>query len=110
MNGFYNLVKGGSVGIKVNDDAGPYFQTKKVLRQGDPLSPMLFNIVTDILAIFLNRAKDRGTISGVVPHLVEDGPSFSTLMTRSFLWNMIWINLRILKLSYAPLRNFLAKR
>jgi hypothetical protein len=35
------------VAIKVNDDIGPYFQTKKELRQGDPLSPILFNIVAD---------------------------------------------------------------
>ena len=32
-----NFVFGGSVAIKVNDDVGRYFQTKKGLRQGDPL-------------------------------------------------------------------------
>jgi hypothetical protein len=39
------FVRGGSVGIKINDDIGHYFQTRKGLRQDDPLSPMLFNIV-----------------------------------------------------------------
>jgi hypothetical protein len=29
-----NMVSGGSVGMKVNDDIGPYFQTKQGLRQG----------------------------------------------------------------------------
>jgi hypothetical protein len=48
------------VGIKVNDDVGHYFQTLKGLHQGDPLSPMLFNIVADMLAIIINRAKDDG--------------------------------------------------
>jgi hypothetical protein len=39
---------------------------KKRLRQGDPLSPILFNIVVDMLAIIIN---------GVVPHLVDNGLS-----------------------------------
>jgi hypothetical protein len=63
------------VAIKVNDDVGNYFQTKKGLRQGDPLSPMLFNIVADMLAILIERAKEDGQIEGVVPHLVDGGLS-----------------------------------
>ena len=63
------------MGIKVNDDVEPYFQTKQGLRQGDPMSPILFNIVADMLALFINRAKDDGQIRGVVPHLVDDGLS-----------------------------------
>jgi hypothetical protein len=35
-------IEKGGVGIRVNDDIGHYFQTKKGLRQGDPLSPILF--------------------------------------------------------------------
>jgi hypothetical protein len=70
-----NFVFGGSVAIKVNDDIGKYFQTRKGLRQGDPLSPMLFNIVADMLAIIIERAKIDGQIEGVVPHLVDGGLS-----------------------------------
>jgi len=69
------MVKGGIVGVKVNDDIGYYFQTKRGLRQGDPMSPVLFNIVADMLAILIKRAKDDGQISGVIPHLVDDGLS-----------------------------------
>ena len=52
-----NFVTGGSVAINVNNDTGHYFQTKKGLRQGDPLSPILFNIVVDMLAVMIDRAK-----------------------------------------------------
>ena len=69
------MVTGGSVGIKVNDDVGPYFQTKRGLRQGDPMSPILFNIVADMLTLLIKRAKANDQIRGVIPHLVEDGLS-----------------------------------
>ena len=48
---------------------------KKGLRQGDPMSPILFNIVVDMLAILIARAKEVGKIEGVIPHLVQDGLS-----------------------------------
>ena len=69
------MIFGGSVGIKVNDEIGPYFQTKRGFRQGDPMSPILFNIVADMLALIIKRAKDNGQIRGVVPHLLDDGLS-----------------------------------
>ena len=70
-----NFISGGSVSIKVNDDIGHYFQTKKGIRQGDPLSPVLFNIVADMLALLIKRAKNDGQIKGIIPHHVEDGLS-----------------------------------
>ena len=51
------------------------FKPKKGLRQGDPLSPILFNIVADMLAILIERAKSEGQIEGVIPHLVDGGLS-----------------------------------
>ena len=67
----HSFVSGGSVAIKVNDDIGHYFQTKKGLRQGDSVSPMLFNIVADMLAVMIERAKVDGQTDGVVNHLVD---------------------------------------
>ena len=67
------FVQGGSVGIRVNDDIGHFFQTLKGLRQGDPLSPILFNLVADMLAILIARAKEDGQVGSLVPHLVDGG-------------------------------------
>jgi hypothetical protein len=69
------FTQGGNVNIKVNDQLGSYFQTKKGLRQGDPMSLILFNIVVDMLAILIARAKEVGQVEGVIPHLIQDGLS-----------------------------------
>ena len=53
-----SIVSSGHVGVKVNDEIGPFFSTHKGLRKGDPLSPILFNIVADMLPIlFLSKGK-----------------------------------------------------
>ena len=67
------VISRGSVAVKVNDNIGHYFQKKKGVRQGDPLSLILFNIVVDMLAILISRAKEAEQIKGVIPHLVDEG-------------------------------------
>jgi hypothetical protein len=61
--------------VQINDELGHFFQTRKGLRQGDPLSPILFNLVADMLVVLIERAKSQGFIEGLVPHLVDDGLS-----------------------------------
>jgi hypothetical protein len=75
FNWIQEFVSRGSVGVKVNDDIGHYFQTYKGLRQGDPLSLILFNLVADMLAILIARAKEDGQVDGLIPHLVDGGIS-----------------------------------
>jgi hypothetical protein len=41
------VVSGGKLGINLNGEPRGYFKTYKGLRQGDPLSPLLFNLVSD---------------------------------------------------------------
>ena len=66
---------GGSVAVNVNDKVGSFSQTKRGLWQGDTLSPLLLNIVANMLAVLVNIAKDEGQVDGVVPHLVDGGLS-----------------------------------
>jgi hypothetical protein len=39
------------------------------------MSPILFNIVVDMLAILIAKAKEVDQVEGVIPHLVQDGLS-----------------------------------
>jgi hypothetical protein len=67
------VVRGGRCAVKVNDTIGPYFPTYAGVRQGDPLSPILFDIVGDGLAIIIKKAQTEGLVKGLVPHLVDGG-------------------------------------
>lgn len=69
------VTRGGSVGVKVNGCESDFFITSKGLRQGDPLSPLLFNLVVDVLSKMLAKATTGGLISGLYV--------FSMLMTQS---------------------------
>jgi hypothetical protein len=42
--------------ISINGVVGPYIMNKRGVRQGDPLSPMLFDLVVDALALVLRKA------------------------------------------------------
>lgn len=78
------------MGVKVNEDIGHFFQMKKGLRQGDPLSPVLFNLVADMLATLITRARDNEQFRDLVPHLVDGGYQFSnTPMIRFSFWKMM---------------------
>jgi hypothetical protein len=50
------------------------FRQKRVETE-DPLSPLLFNIVADMLAILIKKAKVEGQFDVVVSYLVDDGLS-----------------------------------
>jgi hypothetical protein len=66
-------IRGGKVAIKTNDLIGPYFSTHKGVRQGDPFSPLLFNLVADGLACIIQKAQERGLICGLIPHIIQNG-------------------------------------
>jgi hypothetical protein len=67
------LVKGGSVGVNLNGEESSYFKPGKGLRQGDPISPLLFNIVGDVLTRMLMKAERGGLIEGLMPEFREGG-------------------------------------
>jgi hypothetical protein len=67
------LVSGGQTAVNVNGEIGPFFRNARGVRQGDPLSPILFDFMVDALAAMLSRAKEAGHILGLVRHLIPGG-------------------------------------
>jgi hypothetical protein len=68
-----SLVKGGSICIRVNEENSPYFKTGKGLRQGDPLSPLWFNLVVDVFSRMLMKATSKWYITGFLSSLYPNG-------------------------------------
>jgi hypothetical protein len=79
-----STVREGRVCINVNGERSAYFKTYRGLRQGDPLYPLLFNIVADALGVLLQTTISKGHLSRVLTDLIPGGFHISnTLMTRS---------------------------
>lgn len=52
---------------------GAFFLTGKGLKQGDPVSPLLFNLVVDVLTRMLVKATDKHLIRGLGQDLYPGG-------------------------------------
>jgi hypothetical protein len=48
--------------LSINGTVGPYFRNKRGVRQGDPISPLLFDFIVDALAMMLSKASEAGHI------------------------------------------------
>jgi len=59
--------------VKINNSCGPYFTGHKGVRQGDPLSPILFNFVADFLARMVRKAQRNDLICGLADNLIDKG-------------------------------------
>lgn len=55
-----------------------FFPSKQGLRQGDPMSPALFTIISDVLSRLLARVEEEGRLNGV--KFSYTSPKISCLM------------------------------
>jgi hypothetical protein len=66
-------VGGGSISVGANGEESNPFKTGKGLRQGDPLSPILFNLVADVLTKMLDKAAKENLIVGLLDQFRTGG-------------------------------------
>jgi hypothetical protein len=71
--------------FKINNKIGPYFQSHKGVRQGDPLSILLFNMVADCITRMVLRAQQNKRIVDLVDHLFSNG-----VMTQYCVYKRTW--------------------
>jgi len=63
----------GTASVKLNNLTGPYIKSYKGVRQGDPLSPILFNFMADDLSRMIHKAQSNNLFSGLIDHIVNKG-------------------------------------
>ena len=61
------------MGVKLNNTESDFFLTGKGLRQGVTISPLLFNLVVDVLTRMLMKAADHRLIEGLCPEVCPGG-------------------------------------
>jgi hypothetical protein len=54
------------VSILANGEESDTIKTGRGLRQGDPMSPILFNLVVDVLNRMLDKASQAGLMKGLL--------------------------------------------
>jgi hypothetical protein len=67
------IVEKCSVRVCLNGEESSFFKTGKGLRQGDPLSPLLFNLVSDVLTKMLLKGVNLGLVKGLALDFREEG-------------------------------------
>lgn len=51
--------------VKLNGEPTPFFNPSRGLRQGDPLSPYLFILISNVLTWLMQKAVAEGSIKGI---------------------------------------------
>ncbi|WVZ50554.1 hypothetical protein U9M48_001796 [Paspalum notatum var. saurae] len=79
------LVMGGSIGVVLNGEDSSFFKTGKGLSQGDPISPLLFNLVVDVLTRMMSKSSEASMICGLFMQMIQ---SFFSSLNKEHLINL----------------------
>lgn len=68
------ILSSGSSIVLLNGVLGKFFKCKRAVRQGDPLSPLLFVLAAELLHILVNQAASMNLIKIPIPQPFGDFP------------------------------------
>ena len=70
----HNILSSGSSAVLLNGIPGKFYKCKRGVRQGDPLSPLLFVLAAELLQIIVNHACNLNLLCKPLPQPEEDFP------------------------------------
>ena len=66
--------------------------TLALIEACDSLSPLLFNLVADVLGVLLDKAVTKGHIKGVLDYLIPRGFRIYNMLMIPLSWLMVLTN------------------
>lgn len=81
--GFFSAISTVSFSILLNGSPYGFFKPSRGLRQGDPLSPFLFVIFTEVLTRLLKRDEDAHLLHGI--RIARNAPPITHLLFADIL-------------------------
>lgn len=94
MSSFFSTAR---PSIMINGSPIKEFQMNQGLRQEDPLSPLLFHIVGEMLHLFLEKSSTVGIFEGISVGTNIIVSHFNSLMIRFYLLRMILLQSKSLR-------------
>lgn len=69
-----SILSSGTSAVLLNGIPGRKFKCKQGVRQGDPLSPLIFVLAAELLQVLVNRAASQGLLHPPIPQQNGDYP------------------------------------